>query len=137
ELPAGASLSEAVRTLASRGSPRPSGDTRVVNVMLPENARLAAIFPPVANELCATLQRLAPTGRTLEELVSGGVISKEGRELVESCLLTRRNILVAGDGRAAQTLLQAVASAMPAQLRVVSLVDYLQPAAGAAWTRLA
>jgi pilus assembly protein CpaF len=137
DVPAGASLPEALRSIASRGSPRPSGDTRVVNVMLPENARLAAIFPPVASELCATLQKLAPPGRTLIDLVGTGVMSKEGRELIESCLATRRNILVAGDGRASQAVLQAIAAAMPRSLRVVSLVDYLQPPEGAAWTRLA
>ena len=136
DVPAGASLPEALRTIASRGSPRPTGDTRVVNVMLPENARLAVIFPPVASELCATLQKLAPPGRTLADLVTAGVMSKEGRELIESCLATRRNILVAGDGRASQAVLQAVAAAMPPKLRVVSLVDHLQAPDGVAWTRL-
>ena len=78
ELPAGVSLEEAVRSLASRGSPRPSGDTRVINVMLPENARLAAIFPPVASDLSVTLQKLAPAGRSLEALVDSGAIPDAG-----------------------------------------------------------
>jgi pilus assembly protein CpaF len=137
EVPAGVSLPEALRSLASRGTPRPSGDTRVVNVMLPENARLAAIFPPIASELCATLQKLAPVGRTLPDLSASGVISPEGRELLEACLATRRNLLVGGDGRAARLLLQAVASAIPPQMRVASLVDGLTSPEGATWMRFA
>jgi pilus assembly protein CpaF len=136
EVPAGVPLADAVRLLASRGSPRPSADTRVINVTLPENARLAAIFPPVASAPCATLQRLAPAGRTLADLVDAGVLSKEGRELLEACIGARRNILIASDGRGARTLLQAMAAAIPAALRVVSLVDFLNHPDGANWIRL-
>jgi pilus assembly protein CpaF len=137
ETPPGVSIPDALRSLASRGSPRPSGDTRVVNVMLPENARLAAIFPPVASEVCATLQKLSPLGTTLTDLASAGALSNEARSLIEACLGGRRNILLGGDGRAAHALLQAVASAIPGRMRVVCLVDDLTPPAGAHWTRLA
>ena len=61
------------------GRPRPSGDTRVINVFLPENARLAAIFPPVAGELCATIERTAPASRTLSELTASGASPRTPR----------------------------------------------------------
>jgi pilus assembly protein CpaF len=137
DLPAGASLEEAIRALAARGSPRPSGDTRVINVMLPENARLAAIFPPVASGLSMTLQKLAPAGRSLQSLVDGGTIPEEAKELLEGCVSTRRNILIGGDGRALDVLLEAVAGAIPASMRVVSLASNLSSPEGASWIKLA
>jgi pilus assembly protein CpaF len=134
--PPGTSLGEAVRALAARGTPRPSGDTRVVNVFLPENARLAAIFPPVAGELSVTIERTAPTSRTLADLASTGALSPETQALLESCVATRRNILIGGDGRALEALLQAVANAIPSHMRVVALADVTAPLAATAWTRL-
>jgi pilus assembly protein CpaF len=136
ELPPGVSLEAAVRALAAGGSPHPAGDTRVVNVLLPENARLAAIFPPVSTELCATVQKLAPSGHTLSDLALSGVLSQDARELLEACVATRRNILLGGDGRALHALLQATAAAIPPRLRVVSLADSVSPAPDSAWIKL-
>ena len=136
-LPADAALQEAVRNLASRGSPRPGGDTRVINVMLPENARLSAIFPPVASDLAFTLQRLAPIGRSLGALVDSGALAPEAREMIEACVSTRRNILIGGDGRALEVLLEAVAGAISPQLRVVSLAAGLAGPEEANWIKLA
>jgi pilus assembly protein CpaF len=130
-------LQEAIRTLASRGSPRPAGDTRVINVMLPENARLAAIFPPVASDLTVTLQRLAPVGRSLGALVDSGALAPEAREMIEACVSTRRNILIGGDGRALEVLLEAVAGAIPTQMRVVSLAAGIAGPDDASWIKLA
>ena len=66
------------RAGVARGSPRPAGDTRVINVMLPENARLAAIFPPVASELCADpAEAGARPGASLQALVDSGVLSPD------------------------------------------------------------
>ena len=83
--------------------------------MLPENARLAAIFPPVASGLSMTLQKLAPAGRSLQALVDSGTIPDEATELLEACVSTRRNILIGGDGRSLDVLLEAVAGAIPAR----------------------
>jgi pilus assembly protein CpaF len=136
EIPPGISLEAALRSLASAGSPRPASDTRVVNVLLPENARLAVIFPPVAAELSATVQRLAPSGHSLSDLALSGVLSQDARELLEACIGTRRNILLGGDGRALHAILQATAAAIPPQLRVVSLAETVTPPPGANWVKL-
>jgi pilus assembly protein CpaF len=136
ELPAGTSLEAALRALASTGSPRPAGDTRVVNVLLPENARLAAIFPPVSTELCATVQKLTPSGHTLSDLALSGTLSQDARELLEACVATRRNILLGGDGRSLHALLQATALAIPAKMRVVILAETLTPPADSGWIKL-
>ena len=108
----------------------------MLNVLLPENARLAAIFPPVAAELCATVQKLAPSGHTLSDLALSGVLSQDARELLEASVGTRRNILLGGDGRALHALLQAIAAAIPPRLRVVSLAESVMPPPEASWIRL-
>ncbi|HEY0706614.1 MAG TPA: FHA domain-containing protein [Polyangia bacterium] len=132
----GAGLADAIRSLAARGTPRPSGDTRVVNVLLPENARLAAIFPPVAADLCATLERVTPTGRTLSQLAIGGGLSAEAEAVINACIAARRNILIGGDGRALDAFLQAIAAAIPERMRVVAIADIAAPATGVSWTKL-
>jgi pilus assembly protein CpaF len=134
--PSGAALADAIRALAARGTPRPSGDTRVINVFLPENARLAAIFPPIAGELSATIERTLPSSQTLAELTSTGAMSAETQGLLESCVASRRNILIGGDGRALEALLQATANAIPPHMRVVALADVTAPNAATAWTKL-
>ncbi len=134
--PAGTTLEEAIRALAARGTPRPSGDTRVVNVFLPENARLAAIFPPVAGELVATLERTAPAGASLGDLVLAGALSSDTQAVITAALETRRNILVGGDGRAIETLLQAIAGALAPSMRVVSLASVTTPP-NSSWIKLA
>ena len=134
--PAGAALAESLRALAARGTPRPAGDTRVVNVFLPENARLAAIFPPVAGELSATIEKTAPASRTLTELTASGALSADTQALLESCVVGRRNILIGGDGRALEALLQGVANAIPSHMRVVAVSDVTPPLAASAWTKL-
>jgi Flp pilus assembly CpaF family ATPase len=108
----------------------------VVNVLLPENARLAAIFPPVAGELCATLEKVAPAGRTLTQLASTGALSADLQQLLETAIAGRRNILLGGDGRALEALLQAVASAIPERMRVVTIADVTAPSPDAGWIKL-
>ncbi|HEY0712962.1 MAG TPA: ATPase, T2SS/T4P/T4SS family, partial [Polyangia bacterium] len=134
--PSGAALADAIRNLAARGTPRPSGDTRVVNVLLPENARLAAIFPPVAADLCATIERVTPTARTLSQLASGGGLSAEAEAVLNACIAARRNILIGGDGRSLDAFLQAIASAIPERMRVVAIADIAAPSTGVRWTKL-
>jgi Flp pilus assembly CpaF family ATPase len=134
--PSGAPLADAIRSLAARGTPRPSGDTRVVNVMLPENARLAAIFPPVAADLCATIERVTPSARTLSQLAIGGGLSAEAEAVINSCIAARRNILLGGDARSLDAFLQAIASAIPERMRVVAIADIAAPSSGVRFTKL-
>ena len=108
----------------------------MVNVLLSETTRLTAIFPPVSTDLCATIQKLAPSGHTLSDLALSGVLSQDARELLEACVSTRRNILLGGDGRALHALLQATATAIPPRKRVVLLADTVTPPAEPGWMKL-
>jgi pilus assembly protein CpaF len=131
-------LAENLRTLASRGTPRPAPDAAVVNVTLPDGARMVAVFPPAAAQVCAALHRSSGQQRTLADLASDGALSREMQQVLEACSSTRRNVIVSGDRRAAEVLLQALASTIERRFRVVVIADRVAaPGGGAAWIKLA
>jgi pilus assembly protein CpaF len=131
-------LVDSLRSLAGRGSPRPAPDAAVVNVTLPDGSRLVAVFPPVAGQVCAAIQRSGGGDKGLADLVSEGALSREMQQVLEACSGTRRNVLVTGDRRAAGLLLQALANTVPSHFRVVVLADsVVAPPGGASWIKLA
>jgi pilus assembly protein CpaF len=121
----GKPIGEALRVLAGRGTPRPSTDAAAVDVTLSDGARLRALFPPAVDAACGTLFPAAKPARSLGDLVAAAAISKELRELLEGCLSTGRNLLVAGDGGSALALMGALAGAVPPGSRAISLVPGL------------
>lgn len=131
------SLSDNLRTLAGRGTPRPAPDAPIVNVTLPDGSHLVAIFPPAAGQVCAALHRSTGVHRTLGDLASEGALSKEMQQVLEACSTTRRNVIVSGDRRAAEIVLQALAHTIASRFRVAVIADRLAaPAGGAAWIKL-
>lgn len=130
-------LMDAAWSLAATGIPMPSPDARVVRVTLEDGARLAAIFPPVASETCVALYKGGGATRSLSDLVTEDVISKEMRQVLEGCTTTRRNLLVSGDPRAVDMVLQALASSIHSRDRVVMVGNRIKPpAATTPWIRL-
>jgi pilus assembly protein CpaF len=131
-------LADNLRALAGRGTPRPAPDALVVNVTLSDGARLVAVFPPAAAQVCAALHRSSGQQRSLGDLASDGAMSKEMQQVLEACSSTRRNVIVSGDRRAAEVLLQALANTIASRFRVVVIADRVAaPGGGAAWIKLA
>jgi pilus assembly protein CpaF len=130
-------LPDVLRAVAGRGAPRPSIDAPVVNVTLPDGSHLVAVFPPAAAQVCAALHRAPGLQKGLGELVSEGALSKEMMQVLEACSSTRRNVLVSGDRRAAEALLQALANTIASRFRVVVVADRVGPPSGSnAWIKL-
>jgi pilus assembly protein CpaF len=131
-------LADNLRTLAARGTPRPAPDASVVNVTLPDGSRLVAVFPPAAAQVCAAIHRSAAVQKSLADLSADGALSGEMQQLLEACSTARRNVLVSGDRRAAETLLQALANTIVGRFRVVAIADRLAAPTGsaAAWIKL-
>jgi pilus assembly protein CpaF len=131
-------LLDSLRSLAGRGTPRPASDAAVVNVTLPDGSRLVAVFPPVADQVCAAIQRSGGVQKSLSDLVSDGALSREMQQVLEACSGTRRNVLVTGDRRAAELVLQALANTIANRFRVVVVADrVMAPAGGTTWIKLA
>ncbi|HEX7506232.1 MAG TPA: FHA domain-containing protein, partial [Polyangia bacterium] len=132
-----ATLGTLIRKLASKGSPKPAANAAAVNTTLPDGMRIAAIFPPVADRLCVAIRRPVASGRTIDDLVAEHVISPEMRQVLEACVATRQNILVAGDRAACDSLLRAILWSVDRVAKVALLSDSIAPPASAtSWIKL-
>jgi Flp pilus assembly CpaF family ATPase len=114
-----------LRNLGGDGGADPTAP--VIDVVLPGEARLTAVFPPVASRLCASIRRSAIATRSLKELTKNNVVSGDMADVLEACVATRRNVLLAGDGAATHTVLEALAQLIPAKQRVIALGARVSP----------
>ena len=130
-------VAEALWRLANTAVPPPPPDNPVVDVRLPDGTRVSAVFPPAAVVgVCGSIRRAALPVQSLAELAAAGGLSREAQTLIEAALGAQRNLLVTGDASSISPLLGAVAAAIPAGRRVVSLgAGAGQPSAN--WTELA
>jgi pilus assembly protein CpaF len=132
-----AALGTAIRKLVSKGSPKPAPDATAINTTLPDGMRIAALFPPVADRLCVAIRRPMASGKTIDDLVEERAISTEMRQVLDACVATRQNILVAGDRAACDSLLRAILWSVDRVARVALLSDSISPPASAtSWIKL-
>jgi pilus assembly protein CpaF len=132
-----ANLASAIRKLASKGWPKPAPDATAIDTTLPDGMRISAIFPPVADRLCVAIRRPLATGKTIDDLVEEHVVSPEMRQVLEACVASRQNILVAGDRAACDSLMRAMLWSVDRVARVVLLSDSLAaPASATSWIKL-
>ena len=96
-----------------------------VDVRLRDGARLSAALPPMAvRGACLTLRKPRRVQWTLDDLVRGGTMSNQMAEFLATCVAARRNILIVGGAGAGKTtLLGALAAAVPAHERLITLED--------------
>jgi len=111
-------LAEAVWQLATTATPPPPGDNPVVDVRLTDGTQVTALFPPVTTSpVCAVIRKPALPEAALAELAGDGDVEK----ILTAALVSRRNLLLAGDAHAVSALAGALAGALPAERRVVSI----------------
>jgi len=92
----------------------------LVDARLPDGSRVNAVVPPLAIDgPCLTIRRFGARRVTLAEACPPGVA-----ELLEWAVGARANVLVSGGtGAGKTTLLNALAAAIPASERVVTIED--------------
>jgi pilus assembly protein CpaF len=92
----------------------------VVDARLPDGSRVNVVIPPLAVDgPCITIRRFRARAIELRELCSAGVA-----ELLEWAVQRRANIVVSGGtGAGKTTILNALAAAIPAGERVVTVED--------------
>jgi pilus assembly protein CpaF len=128
-------VADALWRLANTAFPPPAPDNPVVDVRLADGTRVSAAFPPASpTGVVAAIRRPVLLARTLSDLIPGG--SKDAQTLLESAMSARRNLLLTGDAAAMPQVLGALASAIPADRRVVA-IGAAQPQARGGWTDLA
>jgi pilus assembly protein CpaF len=132
-----ASLSDVIRRLVSKGLPRPEDDASVVNTTLDDGTRIAALFPPMVDRLLASIQPPLPASKSLDEMAAEEVLSPEMQEVLEACVNTKQNILLAGDRAACDALLGTLTWSLDRVARVVVLAETINPPASATgWAKL-
>ena len=117
-------LARIVARLAHQsGEPRRRGEI-VVERRLPRGGMMLAVAPPATAGWVLSIRKRRRIESTLEELVRGGSMSRAVASFLESCVVARANVLVAGSGAGVLApTLGALASAAPGGERIAVLQD--------------
>lgn len=112
------------RILAPLGR-RVDESSPMVDARLPDGSRVNVVIPPLAVDGPAvTIRRFGARPLTADDLVAGGTLTGEALALLADAVAARRNILVTGGtGSGKTTTLAALAGAIPAGERVVTIED--------------
>jgi pilus assembly protein CpaF len=96
----------------------------VVERRMSRGAFMIAIAQPVATGCVLVVRKRRRVESSLEDLVRSGALSRPMATFLESCIMARANVLVAGAGASTvASMLSALASAGPAGDRVAVLGD--------------
>lgn len=97
----------------------------VLEARLPDGSRVTAIGPPAARHgIQVSIRRFSRDRLSPQQLVEWGSLTADALEFVRSCLLCKRNIVVAGGtGSGKTTLCNVFSSFFPDDERIVVMED--------------
>jgi pilus assembly protein CpaF len=96
----------------------------VVDVMLPDRARLHAVIPPISEHVALTIRKYTLRAEELSQLVELGTITPDAARFLEALVLTRKTILVVGGTSSGKTtMVNCLGNAIPPTERVVTIED--------------
>jgi pilus assembly protein CpaF len=119
-----AELLRVVRQLLALAGKTLSPQLPLLDCRLSDGSRMTVTTPPVTSHTCFTIRR--PTYRALDlnELVVRGTMSGPMAEVLRIAIQMRLNILISGGTSSGKTtLLNALASVIPKQHRIVTIED--------------
>ena len=92
---------------------------------LPDGSRVSIVIPPVARRgITVSIRRFARHRLRTDELVHKGSVTQEVLDFIRGCLLSKRNIVVAGGtGSGKTTLLNVLSSFFPDDERIIVMED--------------
>ena len=119
------SLKVAVKNIARILGDDVSEEMPILDARLPDGSRVAAVFPPCSlGGTTLTIRKFHSRLWTCEELVRVGMITDDLVDLARDALASRDNILISGGtGTGKTTLLNALATLLPASDRIVLIED--------------
>jgi pilus assembly protein CpaF len=97
----------------------------ILEARLPDGSRVQAVIPPVASSgPYVSIRRFQPSLLTASHLIELGAFSRDALALLESCVRSKLNIMVAGGtGSGKTSLLNLLATSIPPGERVVVIED--------------
>jgi pilus assembly protein CpaF len=118
-------LRVAVRNIARVLGDDISEEQPLLDARLPDGSRVAAVLPPVSLDgTTLTIRKFQSRHFTTEELVRIGTLTDDQLAIVRYAVEARENILISGGtGTGKTTLLNALASFLPPEHRVILIED--------------
>jgi pilus assembly protein CpaF len=120
-----AALRKAIDRLLAPAGRKLDAATPLVDARVPGGARVVAALPPVAvRGACLTVRKPRPAAASLDELARAGALSAQMAQFLATAVAARRNIVVCGGaGSGKHVALAALAAAVPAGERVVTVEE--------------
>jgi pilus assembly protein CpaF len=115
----------AVKNIARRLGDDISESKPILDSRLPDGSRVAAVIPPCSvNGVTLTIRKFNVRHFGIEELVQLGTLERWLANQLETYVLARKNILIAGSTSAGKTvLLNALGKFIPADERILLIED--------------
>jgi len=121
-------LRDLVEKMLKSSGRRVDLSTPFVDAMLPDGSRLHVVIPDITRQHWAVnIRKFILTAHSLDELVALGSLTGQAARFLEACVVAGLNIIVAGGTQAGKTtLLNCLASAIPARERVVTAEEVFE-----------
>src|ERR1017187_1697350 len=124
KFPSEGELTRVVRQLLTLAGKTPSPQTPMLDCRLSDGSRMTITTPPVTAHTCFTIRRPMYRVQDLNELVMRNTMSGPMAELLRIAVQMRLNMLISGGTSCGKTtLLNAIASIIPKQHRIVTIED--------------
>jgi pilus assembly protein CpaF len=119
------SLMVAVKNIARRLGDDISESKPILDSRLPDGSRVAAVIPPCSvNGVSLTIRKFNARHFAVEELVQAGTLERWLANQLETYVLARKNILIAGStGSGKTSLLNALGKFIPSDERILLIED--------------
>jgi pilus assembly protein CpaF len=118
-------LMVAVKNIARRLGDDISESRPILDTRLPDGSRVAAVIPPCSvNGITLTIRKFNARHFGLEELVQAGTLERWLANQLETYVLARKNILIAGStGSGKTSLLNVLGKLIPSDERIILIED--------------
>jgi pilus assembly protein CpaF len=97
----------------------------MVDARLPDGSRVNAVIPPLAVKgPCLTIRKFSKKNFTMQKLIEGGSVTPQVVAFLESCVRSKRSILISGGtGTGKTTLLNCLSRAIATHERIICIED--------------
>ena len=119
------SLEVAVKNIARRLGDDISEEKPILDSRLPDGSRVAAVISPCSlNGVVLTIRKFNARNFGIEDLIRIGTITEELAGILETAVVSRKNILISGGtGTGKTTLLNILAQFIPGHERILIIED--------------
>ncbi|MHC1741313.1 MAG: CpaF family protein [Anaerolineaceae bacterium] len=97
-----------------------------LDVRLPDYSKLSIVLPPLAIEFpILSIQKFSPCKLSISDLLESGMLSDTIAAFIQSCVISRLNLIIIGLGQTGKTtLLNSIASFIPLSERIISVEEF-------------